>query len=272
MSSIIHDLVKLPRQLYWVQERHLLEFLLLLDGRKSVVRIPVCNTDEWKNLKSMCEVHHLRIIGSAKKTVIDFVNALGEEYVSWVDLDDPRDGGQVAYIAHNELQASKAECAERNGDPFSLGKLLGYPDCCVRAYSRMANDGIWLERLLPSPGSGPLPWEANKLAYALYDASLFPDYFPCSLDCPGTTELARQAAISLGRHGLGEVAQRHARLMQAPVAVFPDRVVGLEPEYALTNSLHDLAALAERPTIRLNPDYWVHTAAAKNKPYILTFT
>ena len=60
-----------------------------------------------------------------------------------------------------------------------LGRLLGYPGCCARAFSRtppaLLNDAFWLRVARRTSEPGPVPWQLNPVGNPLLE------YIPCSL-------------------------------------------------------------------------------------------
>lgn len=257
----------------WVEERHYAEFALLLSEQKPVIRIPVTSSEEHQLLVAFCERHALHCTQSHKKTVVVFENDLGEQYVTWADLDDPRPGTSIAYCAPDRIDAIEAEHAEREEDAEALGVLLGYPTCCVAAYERMAEDGVWIERLLSDLPAGPLPWESNKLAYALYGASLFPDYFPCSLACAGTVRLTRLAVEAMVRFELDHVITAHKEFMRRPIVVIGDRMVGIPSDDIHGGWLSALQSkLARQPEVRIDRSRGDGAWVNETSPRVLTFT
>ena len=137
----------------------------------------------------------------------------------------------------------------------------------------MEDDGVWIERLLPKVGAGAMPWEANKFAYALYGASLFPDYFPCSLSCDGTIRLTRKALLALREHGLSALADRHAERMRAPIAVLENRLVGL---FGISDTVDwrpasASAASAPPPSVPFNRTRCAQWSRDTFEPFVLHF-
>jgi hypothetical protein len=221
-------LIELTKSVRWVEERHLLEFCLLVDDDKPVVRVPTCSGEELALLSSVARAMNATLVTSRHKTVVEFKNSLGEEFVRWVDSDSPEPGDVVAYLSLGDGGVARAaEAAEAAGDNEVLAKWLGYPACCAQAYQAVSADGRWAEFLLASSRASLFPWENNKFAYAIYGASLFPDYFPCSLECRGTTELARAGFGTLVRHGFRDLAEQHRELMLRPVVLDQSTLFGL---------------------------------------------
>ena len=110
------ELVSLPDHIHWVDERHLLEFCLLMAGKKPVVRVPVRPGDEIGALQSLAGAMSATLVPSRRKTVVEFTNDLGEQFVRWTEASDPHPGEIVLYIA---LDPALAKAAEVAMEPFS---------------------------------------------------------------------------------------------------------------------------------------------------------
>lgn len=83
------------------------------------------------------------------------------------------------------LTARQRGRASQEGVVEELGRLLGYPACCARAYARqpravMANS-FWSFVANRVAEPGPVPPEFSPLNVAL-------EYFPCSLSCAASVE------------------------------------------------------------------------------------
>lgn len=235
------ELLALPDRVHWVDERHILEFCLLRVGKKPVVRVPVRSDTERGALQSLAGALSATLVPSRSKTVLEFTNELGEEFVRWTEASDPQPGEIVVYLSLDPSLATAAEAAEHEEDNDALAALLGYPRCCAEAYSEVGVDGRWIARLLRSNEGDEARWECNKLAYALCGASLFPDYFPCSLTCEATRRLTHDAFDALIAQGLRVMAERHRREMQRAVLQMDGRL------YSVPEDLQEapLAALVE---------------------------
>lgn len=96
-----------------------------------------------------------------------------------------------------------------------LGRALGYPDCCVEAFSRLsARDDLSLAlALLPPPPAKPASPFSTWLAPPLALVS----HAPCSLDCAATISLGKTLfeALSTSRAGFAEAWMALARRVVA---------------------------------------------------------
>ncbi|MFC1753027.1 DUF483 domain-containing protein [Thermoproteota archaeon] len=108
----------------------------------------------------------------------------------------------MVYISGNEDSARDALRAEMDGDHETLGRLLGYPECCVKSFSqnyelaRRLFDDYTLIALENSYTQG-FPFYMN-VSLRYFDAS-FLNHFPCSFNCSSSLELAKQFAECIKR-------------------------------------------------------------------------
>ncbi len=96
-------------------------------------------------------------------------------------------GRTFLFVASDQDLADLAEGFAM--DDAVLGALLGYPDCCIRAFS--ANRTHYMERLHPAfaaSGSPPMPFWANTAADAFGWRLI--SHFPCSAQCKTTRDIA----------------------------------------------------------------------------------
>jgi hypothetical protein len=195
-----------------VAERNLLELLGAVEGLKAVVRLPLADED-WPVLCHYCAKLGLCVTCSRFKLATVRTTPLGDRFTTNVPWDDPRGDGFVAYVARTLTEAQEAEALDSVGDSAELGRLYQYPRCCLLGYAEIEAGAYWADLLVQRSSSSRQSLFANKLAYLFDGASLFPDYFPCSLSCPETRELGKTYDALLREYGLGELADSlHERL------------------------------------------------------------
>ncbi len=106
------------------------------------------------------------------------------------------------YIGADDLGAQLA-CTFDLGDSVRLGRVLGYPDCCVEFF--MAQEATWppgrpldLVPLVAPPTSGRyqplLNYACRHFGYALLS------HFPCRWDCEASLGVAEGVLGALERH------------------------------------------------------------------------
>ena len=109
---------------------------------------------------------------------------------------------RMIYISKDPALCWKALTAELTGDHAALGKLLGYPECCIKFfienYEKASNlhDDFTLLSLANSKSESFSPLMNISLKY--FD-SAFINHYPCSFDCSCSLELAKRSAGCIER-------------------------------------------------------------------------
>lgn len=208
-------------------ERYQLEFAALLTGLKKVVRVQVENDSEYEALGRFATMSKLTLAHSPTRMKVAWTNSLGDTFLTAVPWDDPDGTSYAAYLAQHQHEAAQAAIVESEGTAEEIGELLGYPSCCCIAYARLEDGEFWAPVLAEhSPGAHHAPW-ANRYAYLLYGASLFPDYFPCRLDCEGTAALAQRFYRMALTTELRETAEQYLALMRRPLIIGAGFLLGV---------------------------------------------
>lgn len=111
--------------------------------------------------------------------------------------DDVADALPILYLGINPAFARGAEQAEAAGEHAVLGRLLGYPECCVEAF-RAGESGVFDRLPSTIPSIGPFPAAMNPVVpYLVGFSVLF--HFPCSPHCGPSLELLRARQRFLAR-------------------------------------------------------------------------
>lgn len=181
-------------------------FLLLKAGVKPVIRI--CLDELFFNEKKLKELN----IFCKQFGVELYLVRLSEMFGS--KLEKPL---MVLYLSLSRALAERAYSADKIGDRILLGKLLGYPECCIRAFmTNLSNfaetDHIraTLERTKTKPSlycnniynfdsklSSGSVFETFAMNYQIF-GQLEPFFLirhvPCSFDCPKSIELGEKTS------------------------------------------------------------------------------
>jgi hypothetical protein len=142
---------------------------------------------------------------------------------AWVDRRDAGVDRVELYISKRPGMAEEAARLQSEGDPSEnleeLGRLLGYPPCCIRAFRGQADRSNNTRNRYATAGrtasAGPWPWELNNL-----HTMLIPCY-PCRHDCPEALSLARAALAAMDEAYPGTSAALRA-LLARPALYFDD--------------------------------------------------
>lgn len=110
----------------------------------------------------------------------------------------------------SEVWFSKKRLETRDLEKFviSTGEILGYPDCCIKAYEDSSNfKGLYNRYIRPGSERN---WQLNRLASQFGANRLTLDYLPCSLSCGCSLRIAQEFDALFLRDVLGpkEYARR----------------------------------------------------------------
>jgi len=229
--------------------RNLLETLALLSGHKAVMRLSV--HDEFEPiLRVTLESLGLVCLRSKYRQKTNFSSNLGDSYTEAVPFDW---GGDLPYTMMISQKGAFAEMAiemeDYTFDFKGLGRLLGYPECCIHSYEQITEVNDWLKVCLSNtPLQLYYDHRNNKLSYLFSGMTLFFDYFPCSLTCRSTLELSDMMLNVLKNFDVGEIAASIRAEMLAPVLILEGLLISLpgsslceegkELTYDLTRSRH----------------------------------
>ena len=174
-----------------IENRHLLEVLAVIDGIKNVMRIHINSYQEYDKLKIFANKFNLFVSHTPFKLKVDWTNDIGDTFLKSIPWEDNTSEMFVAYISKFNDKIKIAQTIEVDSSNLEAGLLYQYPSCCCINYDLISEGELWLNLLLEnSIGIKFSPW-ANKLSYLVHEYCLFPDYFPCSLNCQGTIKLSQ---------------------------------------------------------------------------------
>ncbi|PIN74348.1 hypothetical protein COV20_00295 [Candidatus Woesearchaeota archaeon CG10_big_fil_rev_8_21_14_0_10_45_16] len=157
------------------------EILLLLNDKKAVVRHGFYE-EELPAVERFCDKNNLIMVKSKFKVLLADETSYSNKGIR-IMAEDKRPGMYFVYISKDEEKAWKASYFELMGSDRDLGKILGYPNCCVDFFcKRFTPDNPNLQ-LTPSN-----PW--TNLSKRGQDAVLI-SHFPCSSDCEESIKLAK---------------------------------------------------------------------------------
>lgn len=180
-----------------------LEILFILEGAKEVVRQGFY-PEELPLVEKFCREKKLFLVKSPFKVLLDderYSNS-GER----VPMDHPQ-GMFFVYISKDERKALLAGYYETNNNHHELGRLLGYPDCCIR----------YFENTFPLTNTNPECPSTNpftNISLRNQDTVLI-SHFPCSAAC--------RESIAIGQNHLGIMGRYDRKLAEDYVRLLSKR-------------------------------------------------
>lgn len=123
---------------------------------------------------------------------------------------------------------------ELYGESFEVGRILGYPECCVDAYPSLAREAQrWPDALMArSPDPTTVSMWCNRLASIWGGTCPTGELFPCSLRCPNAIHYGQLADTLLRRHGFAPLAEEICRQGSRPIYLLDGEVVAGKPASA----------------------------------------
>lgn len=101
-------------------------------------------------------------------------------------------------------------------------RALGYPPCCVQAYSGSSSIAAHYRRYLRCQERGR--WEINRLSAVFCDGFFMPDFFPCSLSCSAAVTFATDFFKVADQTLRPQTVARWRTVMQGVYGMFEGRL------------------------------------------------
>ena len=166
------------------------EILYLQDGIKEVVRQGFYES-ELPHVETYCEKNHLYLVKSRFKVLLADDSSYSNKGLR-IPETDKRLGMFFVYLSKSEEKSWLAAYHEMMNNSEELGKLLGYPECCVNYFTKHFSE---LNTDLQKPSTNP--W--TNLSKRQEDCVLI-SHFPCNPDCPESINLARWNLDIITKH------------------------------------------------------------------------
>lgn len=198
------------------------EFLALLTGTKKLVRL-VVEADKLLGIQLAVMEAGLKIAISPQELVTCHINQCGDRFQAWGDLTGnmPR----AVYISKDQQISDHAAELDLHGNDQSLSVLLGYPRCCQEAYNPNRYQNWWYHISCMTETRLHLASVMNRMSRLYSSASYLYDYFPCSLNCEFSREIALTNRQMLLTHGCNEIVDNWDRMQAGEFLVFPNSII-----------------------------------------------
>ena len=190
-----------------------LEVLYVIKGEKKAARLLI-HEDYVNEAEEKCKSLNLSCIRSEDKLQLDFAGDYSNKGHA-----TKKEGHFMLYISKEEQVARKALQFEKNNDHHGLGKILGYPLCCIKFFvknfpkeSKHMNDFI-IPAFQKSKGFN-FPFE-NNIFGRYFDFSLL-SHCPHSFSCEAS-RLQGKSRLELIRKHDSVVASQFEKLLKCMV-------------------------------------------------------
>ncbi|MBS3139698.1 DUF483 domain-containing protein [Candidatus Woesearchaeota archaeon] len=157
------------------------EILYLLKDVKKVVRQGFYEP-ELAKVEEFCQQHNLTLAKSRFKVLLADETAFSNKGIK-ISGDDLRPGLFFVYISKNEREAWLASYYELTNDSEELGRLLGYPNCCIDFFiKRFTPDNPNLQLKPTNPYTNLAKRDKDQVLIS---------HFPCSSNCPESIKMGK---------------------------------------------------------------------------------
>lgn len=158
------------------------EIFLVLEGAKEVARQGFYG-HELAAVEKFCKEKGLCLEISKFKVVLSEKSGFSNKGVR-VPLKDKREGMRFVYISQDEQKALLAAYFELMGSDLDLGRVLGYPECCVKYFcSNFGVANVNPEHIATSAWTNLSKRDEDLVILS---------HFPCASDCVASIDLAQK--------------------------------------------------------------------------------
>ena len=197
-----------------------LEILYLLNDIKKTVRLDA-NELELKNIKNFCDENNLDLEISDFKVIKIMDEGKGNyaNTVKKVSINNPEPGLYHVYISKDKNRTKFLKLLEYKNDDKAIGKLLGYPICCIDFFmeNKEKQQKIQNDYILPALNNSEgfeFPFYVNY-AIRYFDITLL-SHFPHSFHCEESITIAKTNFQIIKKYS-DELANKFETMLKNPV-------------------------------------------------------
>ncbi len=197
-----------------------LEILYLLNNLKKAVRLDA-NENELGKIKDFCDKERLHLEISDFKVIKIKDDGKGgySNIVKKVPNDYIGGGLYHIYISKDKTISKFLKLLENKKDDEAVGKVLGYPECCIDFFIKYMEkqQKIQNDYILPAleNSEGFRFSFHNNYAARYFDATLL-SHFPHSFDCPESINIAKKNLECI-RQNSPELADEFEEMLKCAV-------------------------------------------------------
>ena len=217
-----------------------LEILYLLDGIKQAVRLDA-NGIELKKIKVFCNKERLhleisdfkviRIKDEGKGGYSNIIKRAPKNYIG--------DGLYHIYISKYKTLSTFLKFLENKNDDEAIGRLLGYPKCCIEFFikNKEKQQKIQNDYILPALSNSDgykFPFY-NNYAARYFDVTLL-SHFPHSFHCENSIKIAKNNLECIKKYS-EELANKFQMMLKYPVLYTENNGIFIFKNYKLNGNI-----------------------------------
>lgn len=199
-----------------------LEVLFVLEGTKPIARITI-HQNERESITAFCERRHLMGLFSDFKIIQVPTEDKGVANKGVkVALASKIKGDLFLYIGKDRQLVERAKQAEAENDHEQLGRLLGYPSCCIKFFKSEYEQEVIKENDYIAPALRNTRQETdsavsfyNNVILRYFDMGVL-SHYPCSFLCEASKELAKRNLDVVMRYS-PQLAEMMVMMLKCPV-------------------------------------------------------
>lgn len=174
-----------------ISENEILGFLYVLSGIKSAARLTI-NENKLSFVQDICSALGVFVLKSNFCVGADKIG--GASYFYRKISDSKGEALVHIYISLNQNHAISLKKSEDENNNVNLGKLLNYPSCCIKNFSKgkYSYPGDYFMNSIKAPTFSPLPF-LNNVALWPFGINIL-CHFPCQPACRDSLNLATKYA------------------------------------------------------------------------------
>lgn len=186
--------------------KNIIEFLALVEGEKSVVRL-VINNQSYDKLREFCDRFNLKSVRSNFSLETVRQTNTCDTFQKRVDTDAQASGNVafVIYIGILEKHLTRAkETDENDCEDVKAAEIFDYPRCCGLAYREIFKiNKNWIDNFFSaSPKFARYHMVTNRISSLIAPSlCLHYDYFPCGVGCEASEKIAKQNRSLIKKYG-----------------------------------------------------------------------
>lgn len=217
-----------------------LEILYLINGIKKAVRLDA-NEIELEKISDFCNKENMHLEVSDFKVIkaIDKGKGNYANIVKRVPLNYSINGLYHVYISKDTSKSKFLKMVENKNDDEAVGRVLGYPKCCIDFFirNREKQQKIQNDYILPalSNSDGFKFTFYNNYAARYFDVTLL-SHFPHSFHCEDSVKIAKNNLECIKKYS-EELANKFQMMLKCPVLYTENNGIFIFKNYKLNGNI-----------------------------------
>lgn len=218
-----------------------IEILYLLNNIRRLVRLDA-NEIELKKIKEFCNKENLyleisnfkviKLVDEGKGNYSNIVKKVSSKF-----FGSQKIGLHHIYISKDKTRARLLKFLESKDDDKAIGKLLGYPECCINFFveNKKVQQKVQNDYILPALANSEgfeFPFYTNYTV-RYFDVALL-SHFPHSFNCKDSIKIAKTNFEFIRK--FPQLASKFEEMLKSPVLYTENKGIFVFKNYKLDNN------------------------------------